>query len=162
MQTFILSPDALSYFPYQDLDRLRLGKQRVEAKQILIANLHLEDPDKTPFYDRVRKHPVARAWNGFSHSLAVYGLAICSVWLSRGYKDTTHIFFKEVTQSCVNVSSASPWWIKPQVVKFYRALLYAKAPKLYPQWKNVTAPFGIDVLTKGATTQMLQNVGAIL
>lgn len=160
MQTFITShifADAAA-----SLDRLRLGKQRVEAKQILLANLRLEDSDKTPFYSRVRKHPVARAWKGFEFYLAEYGKVICTEWTRRGYKDTLWQFFYDLALAASVTNDYKKWWKDPKTVRFYQALLHHKSPELYPQWRNVVAPFGIDVSEKGATTKMLQGVGAIL
>jgi hypothetical protein len=74
-----------TFLPYADfnesakvLDRARLGKQRVEAIQILktISN-----------GGGWAKHPAIRMWRNHEESLILYGLAICDEWISRGYKD---------------------------------------------------------------------------
>lgn len=83
MQTFLPSEDfALSA---RLLDRQRLGKQRVEAKQILIA-LNVGGG--------WRNHPAVRMWRGYETALAQYGVAICNEWISRGYRDSLLIQFQ--------------------------------------------------------------------
>lgn len=60
------------------LDRARLGKQRVEALQLL---------DALSFGGRWARHPAARMWRGCEAALAEYALAVCSEWRRRGYDD---------------------------------------------------------------------------
>ena len=77
-----------TFLPYESfarsaevLDRQRLGKQRVEALQILRV-LACE----TPGY---RNHPAVGMWRGYELSLIDYGLAVCDEWhCERGYRDT--------------------------------------------------------------------------
>jgi hypothetical protein len=64
----------------QILDRQRLGKQRVEAVQILRANLGLTKG--------WRNHPAAKMWRGHEYALSVYGITVCEEWIHRGYKDS--------------------------------------------------------------------------
>lgn len=64
----------------QSLDYRRLGKQRVEAWQILSALL-----DETKGW---RNHPATQMWRGHEKALCEYGIAICQEWIERGYKDT--------------------------------------------------------------------------
>lgn len=77
MQTFLPSPC------YEDsaycLDRLRLGKQRVEVLQILEA--HRSGGGWA-------NHPAVKMWRRHSIHLAAYGHAICREWVERGYRDT--------------------------------------------------------------------------
>ena len=77
MQTF------LPYSSYDDsaaaLDRLRLGKQRVETLQIMKALV----TGKGWIH-----HPVTKMWRGYELALLDYQRAIVTEWLSRGYKDT--------------------------------------------------------------------------
>jgi hypothetical protein len=62
------------------LDYRRLGKQRVEAWQILNALLG-ESKGWT-------NHPATKMWRGHEKALCKYGVAICQEWIKRGYKDT--------------------------------------------------------------------------
>lgn len=78
MQTFL--PDHSYIISAKILDRQRLGKQRVEAYQILRA-LRGESKGWT-------NHPATRMWRGYERSLIHYTTAICDEWTARGYKDS--------------------------------------------------------------------------
>jgi hypothetical protein len=78
MQTFLPYPDFVQ--SAQVLDRQRLGKQRVEAYQILRA---LRGESKGWV-----NHPATRMWRGFERMLIRYTLVVCDEWIDRGYKDT--------------------------------------------------------------------------
>jgi hypothetical protein len=76
-----------TFLPYPDfartaavLDDRRLGKQRVEALQILRA---LTRPDYG-----WRHHPAVLMWKGHEEALVAYGIAICAEWCRRGHADT--------------------------------------------------------------------------
>ena len=76
-----------TFLPYPDfvksakaLDYRRLGKQRVEAWQILQA---LRGQTKGWV-----NHPATKLWRGHERSLCEYGIAICDEWIKRGYKDS--------------------------------------------------------------------------
>lgn len=76
-----------TFLPYPDfvrsakaLDYRRLGKQRVEAWQILQALL-----GQTKGWVN---HPATKLWRGHERALCEYGIAICDEWIKRGYKDT--------------------------------------------------------------------------
>ncbi len=62
------------------LDVRRLGKQRVEAIQILRALT-------VPGYGW-RHHPAAAMWAGYEEALVRYGLDVCAVWTAAGRADT--------------------------------------------------------------------------
>lgn len=62
------------------LDRRRLGKQRVEAIQVLRGLI-------VPGY-AWRRHPAVRMWTGYEEALVRYGLEICRVWRERGHQDS--------------------------------------------------------------------------
>lgn len=62
------------------LDRRRLGKQRVEALQVLRGLI-------VPGYGW-RRHPAVRMWTGYEEALVRYGLEICRVWRERGHQDS--------------------------------------------------------------------------
>ncbi|QSB13735.1 MSMEG_6728 family protein [Natronosporangium hydrolyticum] len=76
-----------TFLPYSDfavtaavLDRRRLGKQRVEALQVLRAIT-------VPGYGW-RHHPAAKMWSGYQEALVCYGTTICARWRSEGGADT--------------------------------------------------------------------------
>lgn len=78
MQTFL--PHADFEESARALDDRRLGKQRVEALQILRALTR-------PVYGW-KQHPAVRMWQGFEEALGSYGLAVCHEWRRRGFTDT--------------------------------------------------------------------------
>ncbi|GAA1504537.1 MSMEG_6728 family protein [Streptomyces albidochromogenes] len=62
------------------LDARRLGKQRVEALQVLRGLI-------VPGYGW-RRHPAVRMWAGYEEALVRYGLEMCRVWTLEGRADT--------------------------------------------------------------------------
>jgi hypothetical protein len=76
-----------TFLPYPDfrrsaraLDRRRLGRQRVEALQLLNA---LTVPGHG-----WRHHPAAKMWRGHEEALVRYALTMCETWAELGYADT--------------------------------------------------------------------------
>ena len=88
MQTFLPLADFAA--SVQALDRQRLGKQRIEAIQILRT---LQGKSKG-----WANHPAVRMWQGYEPALARYGLATCDEWLRRGYVDNCRAEFAGVSQ----------------------------------------------------------------
>lgn len=78
MQTFLPYPDFTRSATV--LDRARLGKQRVEALQVLRGLT-------VPGYGW-RNHPAVRMWTGYEEALVRYGLDVCAVWVAEGHADT--------------------------------------------------------------------------
>ena len=78
MQTFLPHPDFAE--TARVLDRQRLGKQRVETLQILLA--------LTTGTSGWSRHPAVVMWRGYEVALARYGDAVCAEWIARGYRDT--------------------------------------------------------------------------
>jgi hypothetical protein len=62
------------------LDRARLGKQRVEALQIVRALTR-------PTYGW-KHHPAVKMWSGHEDALVAYAGEMCSEWCRRGSTDT--------------------------------------------------------------------------
>ena len=79
MQTFLPHPDFEA--SARALDLRRLGKQRVEAIQVIRAIVR-------PDYGW-RHHPAALMWRGYEEALGRYGLTMAEVWVDRGFADTT-------------------------------------------------------------------------
>ena len=78
MQTFLPYPEFRA--SAESLDDKRLGKQRVEALQVLRA--------LTRETYGWKHHPAVRMWAGFEEALVRYGLEVCAVWVERGRADT--------------------------------------------------------------------------
>ncbi len=78
MQTFLPVPGFRDSARLLDLQRL--GKQRVEAIQVVRGLV-------VPGYGW-RHHPAVRMWRGHLEALGRYGLDCCEVWTELGYADT--------------------------------------------------------------------------
>jgi hypothetical protein len=81
MQTFLPYPSFER--SVKTLDWRRLGKQRVEAFQILKA---LNDPDYG-----WQNHPAVKMWRGYERALTHYMNLCIEEWISRGYNNTMEI-----------------------------------------------------------------------
>lgn len=116
-----------TFLPYADfsrsaavLDRRRLGKQRLEAKQIIQC---LEGRD-LPW----RHHPAVKMWAGYIPLLAEYGQAICMEWRSRGYNDSLTGYFN--TRIRLN-AKRPPWLGLEEFHASHRSNLLRKDPLYY-------------------------------
>ena len=78
MMTFVVSGNLQECA--QALDYRRLGKQRVEAYQILRTLRGHSHGWKN--------HPAVRMWEGHIEALGLYMNAMIDEWVSRGYKNT--------------------------------------------------------------------------
>ena len=78
MQTFLPYPDFER--SARSLDLRRLGKQRVEALQVVRALTR-------PGYGW-QHHPAVLMWRGHEEALGRYGLTCCDVWAEEGRPDT--------------------------------------------------------------------------
>lgn len=83
-----------TFLPYADfrasadvLDPRRLGKQRVEAIQVLRALT-------VPGYGW-RHHPAAAMWAGYEEALTRYGFAVCDAWCATGRQDTCRVTLRD-------------------------------------------------------------------
>ena len=85
MQTFL--PFADFGASARVLDTRRLGKQRVEALQVLRA---ITRPDYG-----WRHHPAVKMWRGFEEALGAYAMAICEEWCRRGHSDTCELKIRD-------------------------------------------------------------------
>ena len=80
MQTFL--PYKSFNKTFKILDYRRLGKQRVEAHQIL--NVLLQRTDTKGW----RNHPIVRMWDGYENALKHYLNLCIEEWMERGYNNT--------------------------------------------------------------------------
>jgi hypothetical protein len=92
MQTFLPLPSFRASAAC--LDNKRLGKQRVECKQILLC-LGVPIGEHTPGKSSWRNHPAVRMWAGSEIALIAYSAVICREWRRRGFRDTLHQQFME-------------------------------------------------------------------
>lgn len=121
VNTFLVHPDyAISA---QVLDSQRLGKQRVEAAQIIdaIDSLHKGDPKKG-----WTNHPATRSWANNVGSLKLYFNAIVSEWVSRGFANNYELY------TDIESDTPRPYWVDcPAVHYSHMAQLIQKDPLYY-------------------------------
>lgn len=126
MQTFLPLPDFTE--SARVLDWRRLGKQRIEAKQILLA---LECGGAWA------NHPCTKMWKGYENALAAYGAAVCSEWIKRGYRDSLSSFFawKAAVFDADRVNQPlPPWFGRESFHAAHRSALLRKDPIYYRQF----------------------------
>jgi hypothetical protein len=119
MQTFL--PDHSYFVSARILDRQRLGKQRVEAYQILRA---LRGESKGWV-----NHPATRMWRGYERSLIIYTELICQEWIDRGYKDS--IKPKVSAMLADYPDYVSPPWLTYELIRTHQSNLVRKNPHYY-------------------------------
>jgi hypothetical protein len=101
------------FLPYQDfklslrcLDYKRLGKQRVECKQII----QVLDGTSVAW----RNHPAVKMWMGYRNALVEYHNYCIDEWINRGYYNSMlHIKLNSATIDY-------PWWLGND--DFHRAM----------------------------------------
>jgi hypothetical protein len=133
MQTFLPYPDFAA--SAHVLDRRRLGKQRVEALQVLRALV-------IPGYGW-RHHPAAKMWTGYEEALTRYGLDVCAAWCELGGADTCAV--KLADEYAGNIAGAAvrtqpeltaagevpPWLGDDAMHRSHRSALVRKDPAHY-------------------------------
>jgi len=115
-----------TFLPYSDiqktvecLDFRRLGKERVEARQILNCLNGINN-------FRWQFHPAVKMWIGFEQFLTQYMNSCIFEWIKRGYKNTMQIL--PVYNSVV------PSWFGGRIHSTHRAALLYKDYEWYSQF----------------------------
>lgn len=136
MQTF------LPYADYQktaeSLDYRRLGKQRVEAMQIL--RILRNETERKGW----RNHPAVIMWRGYEGELARYGATICREWINRGYNDSLLPYFESRIYECDPPS----WLGNPAFHTAHQSNLIRKLPEHY-QHQFVGVSFDLPYIWPG-------------
>lgn len=118
MQTFVPFPDFGK--SVRVLDNKRLGKQRVEAKQIL---------------DTLRKggswknHPAVRMWAGHEAALGAYYNACLDEWERRGFRNN-------MQRATTEPYLLPCWWGDKDVHDSHKARLFQKDPVFYAKFER--------------------------
>lgn len=123
MQTFLPLPDFKE--SAKCLDNKRLGKQRVESKQILnIIRQLKKQPDVKVAWCH---HPAVLMWKNYDEALILYMNICIEEWTNRGFKNTMII---------ENVSSIEyPWWFGQDLLHAsHRSNLLRKNFEFYNQY----------------------------
>lgn len=144
VNTFVLCQNKENLF--DDLDKRRLGKQRVEAMQII--NI-LEDYDRTGEFKKgsYGNHPATQMWIGYTNALKVYFNLCVKEWIKRGcvnnmalfdidedkyrivpceFDGVTCQFLEEFDEFCF-----PKWFSFPPLILSHRASLLRKDPDEY-------------------------------
>ncbi|BCL14306.1 MSMEG_6728 family protein [Micromonospora sagamiensis] len=133
MQTFLPYPDFAA--SARALDQRRLGKQRVEAIQVLRGLTW-------PGYGW-RNHPAVKMWAGYEEALVRYGLDVCAVWCAPGRADTcATTLTADLAAACgitgvrgqAELAAAGelpPWLGRPDLHRSHQSSLLRKDPGHY-------------------------------
>jgi hypothetical protein len=122
MQTFLPVADFAE--SARILDTSRLGKQRVEAYQIIRT---LDGVTKG-----WRNHPAVKMWRGYEPALLEYGVAICDEWDRRGYPDTVRE--KMAAHHRDGPVVLPPWLGDEALHASHRSNLLRKDPEFYGRY----------------------------
>lgn len=136
-----------TFLPYKDfrecakiLDYRRLGKQRVEAKQIL----EIISGEKE--YSRWANHPAVLMWTpGLAGNtilytdtvLAYYGFCMCTEWRGRGYVDNLVSYFWRYLCSFPYpslINYVQPPWLTDELCLSHQSNLVRKNPEHYRKY----------------------------
>lgn len=123
-----------TFLPYSDfartaqvLDRLRLGKQRVEVVQLLRV--------LTGVTAGWAHHPATLMWRGHERMLGRYGIAMCDEWIARGYRDTCRPRIVELSgydPARGGRAPRAPWWLgDDELHRTWQSLLLRKNAEHY-------------------------------
>jgi len=124
-----------TFLPYADiprsvkaLDWRRLGKQRVEAYQIL--RILREERTSSGWVN----HPATRMWRGYDDALASYMNECIVEWILRGYKNNMQMApHKE--------NYRLPYWFGDEAFHAsHRSNLLRKEPSFYGQYGWIEPP----------------------
>ncbi len=125
MQTFLPYPSFAESAAV--LDSARLGKQRVEALQLLRAVT-------IPTYGW-RHHPAAKMWRGYVPALTKYALEMTDAWRRQGHSDTVRAqvlpFAPEVDERRQEELDLPPWIGDEAFHRSHQSNLVRKNPELY-------------------------------
>lgn len=128
MQTFLIHSSFV--VTAKLLDNKRLGKQRVEAKQILNA-LH----GKSKGW---RNHPATLMWYGYENALKYYHDCMVSEWLHRGFRNSMPLLYVDdlgEPRTYWRESDMPHWWsdddILRKIITSHQSNLMRKDSKHY-------------------------------
>ena len=129
MQTFAPEGTAL-VSGFRKLDTKRLGKQRLEAYQILRSIFGISDG--------WRNHPATIMWENRPAALAHYGVVCCEVWIERGYSDSLLPKFQMFRKIGLEHGDCpEPPRFLNDIAESHRSNLIRKDPEFYlPYWPN--------------------------
>lgn len=150
-----------TFLPFKDfekcarvLDSQRLGKQRVEAMQIIrmLSARPYEVLARSPF----RQHPAVRMWEGYTDALKLYHNKCLNEWINRGMMNSMEFY---VIRGDINPRPSLldlPAWMGDSRLHYsHQANLYRKDPKYYKMFSihDKNAPYWWPVTLKDPIKQ---------
>lgn len=119
----------ITFLPFEDfkksarvLDRLRLGKQRLETLWLL---RQLNDVT-------YRNYPLVKMWRSHPNLLVQYGRAMCLEWMDRGYTDN---IYDQLDAFRTGLPESTPSWLGDERLhSSHRGRLLKKLPSFYKQY----------------------------
>ena len=121
MQTFLPYPSF--YESLKVLDNKRLGKQRLEAMQLVNSTLKLEATPNAKI--GWANHPARTMWRGYLDALKMYHNLAIQEWIIRGFKNTMK------TYEIPEVVTLPHWIGREDVHASHRSNLIRKDPIWY-------------------------------
>lgn len=167
MQTFITHEDYVD--TAKALDTKRLGKQRVEAYQIIKALLGESNG--------WIHHPATKMWQGHEYELALYGLTISVEFYERGYDglNMMQLFTDYMVKLGNRNKEEYPWWAYEHEFRLsHQSNLIRKDPVFYGEqfkgipnnypylWPMDLGNFKLGTYKNGDDLTMALNVNAYL
>lgn len=135
MQTFL--PYPLFAMTAECLDNKRLGKQRIEAKQIYDILTKGEKSKSWAWHH----HPSVKMWEGYEDALAFYYNCIRYEWIGRGFKNTMPEIKVKLSKNGNSQYLKVPSWLGDE--KFHashRSNLKRKNPSFYGKYNWAESP----------------------
>ena len=124
MQTFLPYPDFVKSL--KCLDYKRLGKQRVEAMQLVNSTLKILEGKPVKGW---ANHPARNMWDGYLDALKLYHNLAIEEWVFRGYNNTMKLY--DLPQDIL-----MPAWVgDDRIHRSHRSNLLRKDPLYYSQFQ---------------------------
>ena len=107
------------------LDPIRLGKQRVEASQIINTIIAINNSTNQKVNKGWVNHPIVKAWTPYLNALKYYANCIIKEFSRRGYQNNMPLY--DIPKVIVK-----PWWANwNRLHQSHRAMLFRKDPFYY-------------------------------
>jgi hypothetical protein len=138
VQTFLPYPSFIN--SARCLDVRRLGKQRLECRQILstlgrqVTHGTIRPREPTAGWEN---HPAVKMWRGYEDSLALYFTIVVQEWERRGYVNNMEVLNTDDCKAFL-VPSPPPWFGDSAFHASHRSNLLRKDPQHYGRfgWKE--------------------------
>ena len=133
MQTFLPIADFVE--SAKCLDYRRLGKQRVEASQLLATlGYEMHRPNGQLFKSTHENHPCVSMGRGYEEALLQYRNVIIQEWMDRGYNNNLDFYATNNPPSKIKMPS---WFGDKKFHDSHKSNLLRKLPEWYKQfdWK---------------------------